>query len=86
MFFHKYDLQAMHIFLSDMGDSDQRRDFLEEIKLMKDVGSHRNIVNILGCCTIQEPMFLLLEYVPYGSLLKYLRKHRGKVTDCKLHR
>ncbi|CAH3145354.1 unnamed protein product [Pocillopora meandrina] len=67
--------------LHDMGDSDQRRDFLEEIKLMKDVGSHRNIVNILGCCTIQEPMFLLLEYVPYGSLLKYLRKHRGKMKE-----
>lgn len=67
--------------LHEMRDSDQRRDFLEEIKLMKDVGSHRNIVNILGCCTIQEPMFLLLEYVPYGSLLKYLRKHRGKMKE-----
>ncbi|PFX14744.1 Vascular endothelial growth factor receptor 2 [Stylophora pistillata] len=67
--------------LHDMGDSDQRRDFLDEIQLMKDVGSHRNIVNMVGCCTMQEPMFLLLEYVPCGSLLKYLRKHRGKMKE-----
>ena len=62
-----------------MTDSEQRREFLEEIQLMKAVGSHKNIVNMVGCCTIEEPMFLLTEYVPYGDLLHYLRKHRGKV-------
>jgi len=67
--------------LHDMSDSDQRRDFLEEIQLMKAMGTHKNIVNMLGCCTIEEPMFLLVEYVPYGDLLHYLRKHRGKVKE-----
>ncbi|XP_078349309.1 uncharacterized protein LOC144634272 [Oculina patagonica] len=67
--------------LHNMSDSDQRRDFLEEIQLMKAVGSHKNIVNMLGCCTVQEPMFLLVEYIPYGDLLHYLRKHRGKVKE-----
>ena len=62
-----------------MSDSDQRKEFLDEIQLMKAVGSHRNIVNMIGCCTVVEPMFLLVEYVPYGDLLHYLRKHRGKV-------
>ena len=47
-----------------MADSDQRREFLEEIQLMKAVGSHKNIVNMVGCCTVEEPMFLLVEYVP----------------------
>ena len=65
----------------DMADSDQRREFLEEIQLMKAVGSHKNIVNMLGCCTVEEPMFLLVEYVPYGDLLHYLRKHRSKVSS-----
>ena len=46
---------------------------------MKSVGSHKNIVTLIGCCTVKEPMFLLTEFVPYGSLLKYLRKHRGQV-------
>ena len=62
-----------------MADSDQRREFLEEIQLMKAVGTHKNIVNMLGCCTVEEPMFLLVEYIPYGDLLHYLRKRRGKV-------
>ena len=62
-----------------MSDSDQRKEFLDEIQLMKAVDSHRNIVSMIGCCTVVEPMFLLVEYVPYGDLLHYLRKHRGKV-------
>ncbi|XP_066025560.1 uncharacterized protein [Pocillopora verrucosa] len=70
--------------LHGMADNDQRREFLEEIQLMKAVGTHRNIVNMLGCCTVNEPMFLLVEYIPYGDLLHYLRKRRGKTTrsDC----
>lgn len=62
-------------------DTDQRREFLEEMQLMKSVGSHKNIVTLIGCCTVKEPMFLLTEFVPYGSLLKYLRKHRGQVKE-----
>lgn len=68
-----------------MADSDQRREFLEEIQLMKAVGTHKNIVNMLGCCTVEEPMFLLVEYIPYGDLLHYLRKRRGKVHTNSYH-
>lgn len=63
-----------------MNTSDEeRREFLKEIQLMKDVGSHRNIVNMLGCGTLSDPMFLIVEYLPNGDLLHYLRKRRGKV-------
>ena len=72
-------IYMLSISFSDMADGDQRREFLEEIQLMKAVGSHKNIVNMLGCCTVEEPMFLLVEYIPYGDLLHYLRKRRGKV-------
>ena len=64
-----------------MADNDQLREFLEEIQVMKAVGSHKNIVNMVGCCTIGDPIFLLTEYVPYGDLLHYLRKRRGKVRS-----
>ena len=63
-----------------MNDEEQRREFLQEMQLMKDVGSHPNIVNMLGCCTVTEPMFLIVEYVMYGDLLHYLRKRRGQVS------
>ena len=72
----------------DMADIEQRGEFLKEIQLMKNMGSHKNIVNMLGCCTLQEPMFLLVEYIPHGDLLHYLRKRRGKVlsSTCLLNR
>ena len=62
-----------------MPDESVRQDFLDEIQLMKAVGSHKNIVSMVGCCTLEEPMFLLVEYAPYGDLLHYLRKHRKTV-------
>ena len=63
-----------------MPDESVRQDFLDEIQLMKAVGSHKNIVSMVGCCTLEEPMFLLVEYAPYGDLLHYLRKHRKTVS------
>ena len=67
------------LFVLALPDETVRQDFLEEIQLMKAVGSHKNIVNMVGCCTVEEPMFLLVEYAPYGDLLHYLRKHRKTV-------
>ncbi|EDO36551.1 predicted protein [Nematostella vectensis] len=68
-------------FTNNTSVTELRADFLKEIQLMKEVGSHRNIVNMLGCCTLTEPMFLIVEYLPYGDLLHYLRKRRGKSID-----
>ena len=70
---------AFFLFVLAMPDETVRQDFLDEIQLMKAVGSHKNIVNMVGCCTVEEPMFLLVEYAPYGDLLHYLRKHRKTV-------
>ncbi|XP_031561076.1 fibroblast growth factor receptor 2-like [Actinia tenebrosa] len=67
--------------LHDFADIDQRKEFLKEIQLMKDVGAHRNIVNMLGCGTVCEPMFLIVEYLHNGDLLHYLRKRRGKAMQ-----
>ena len=52
-----------------MPDESVQQEFLDEIQLMKAVGSHKNIVSMVGCCTVEEPMFLLVEYAPYGDLL-----------------
>ena len=35
------------------------------------------VVLILHWCIIPEPMLIVLEYLPYGDLLGYLRKSRG---------
>nr|CAD7592303.1 unnamed protein product [Timema genevievae] len=47
--------------------------FQEEIKMMKSVGRHPNIVSIIGCCTQVGKMRLIVEYCALGDLKKYLR-------------
>jgi hypothetical protein len=58
--------------------SDTKQSFLNEIKMMKSVASGTNIhvVKMVGCVTIQEPLALILEFIPYGNLLDYLRTNR----------
>jgi len=40
------------------------------------LGAHQNIVSLVGCCTLQEHKFLVIEYAPYGDLLQWLRRGR----------
>ena len=46
---------------------------------MKLLGAHQNIVSLVGCCTLQEHKFLVIEYVPFGDLLQWLRGRRRSV-------
>ncbi|XP_031550238.1 tyrosine kinase receptor Cad96Ca-like [Actinia tenebrosa] len=66
--------------LHDTADSGEKQELLKEINLMKKLGSHRNIVNFLFCCTTSEPNFLVVEFLPKGDLLKYLRTNRHRVS------
>ena len=63
---------------------DQLNDFLQEITLMKVVGSHKNIVNFIGCCTKSSPNFLVVEYAAKGDLLSFLRERRKEVNVLML--
>ena len=65
--------------LLDGAAEEQMQDFLEEIQLMKQIGYHRNILNLLACCTMTNPMFLVVEFAKNGDLLHYLRKRREQV-------
>ena len=70
-----------HLILSlDTTDEEAKSQFLEEIELMKAIGSHRNIVSMLGCWVNSDPIFLVLEYVPFGDLLHWLRNKRIQVN------
>jgi serine/threonine protein kinase len=54
-------------------------DFLREIELMKDIGKHKNVIQMYGCCTRYRPICLVLEYARGGNLLNYLRSFKKKV-------
>lgn len=61
----------------------ERDDFLAEIAMMKRVGRHENIVVMLACVTLNQPYSMVLEYVPYGDLLHYLRTLRTVYHQSK---
>ena len=51
-------------------------DLVSEMEMMKMIGKHRNIINLLGCCTQGGPLFVIVEYAPHGNLRDFLRQHR----------
>ena len=53
--------------------SHYKEDLLKEIMLMKQVGHHPNVVGLVGACTIGDPIALIMEYLPYGSLQSFLK-------------
>ena len=52
--------------------------------MMKKVacGDNPYVVKMVGCVSAQKPYALVLEYVPYGSVLDYLRENRKLVRCC----
>ena len=64
----------------DCPSEEELEDFREEIEMMKTIGYHKNIVNLVGCSTKREPLCLVVEYMRYGDLLNYLRQRRSKVS------
>ena len=61
----------------------EKADFLAEIDMMKKIaeGYNTHIVNMVGCVTLQEPLCLITEFIPYGDLLSYLKHQRKKVKQ-----
>lgn len=52
-------------------------DLVSEMEMMKMIGKHRNIINLLGCCTQGPgPLYVIVEFAPYGNLRDFLRQHR----------
>ncbi|XP_068685587.1 fibroblast growth factor receptor 3-like [Montipora foliosa] len=54
-----------------------RKDLLSELELMKTLKPHPHVIKLIGCVTESDPLMVLIEYVPFGDLLGYLRKSRG---------
>ncbi|GMS99328.1 hypothetical protein PENTCL1PPCAC_21503, partial [Pristionchus entomophagus] len=62
--------------LHESADKLQQIQFFEEIDLMKRLGYHERLVNMLACATQSEPALLIIEYCAHGDLLNYMRERR----------
>lgn len=59
------------------GHSDnEMMDLVSEMEMMKVIGKNINIINLIGCCTQGGPLYVVVEYAPFGNLKDFLREHR----------
>lgn len=49
---------------------------VREMEVMKMIGKHINIINLLGCCSQDGPLYVIVEYAPHGNLKDFLKKNR----------
>ncbi|CAL7934747.1 unnamed protein product [Xylocopa violacea] len=59
---------------------EQKRKFLQEGRILKQY-DHPNIVKLIGICVQKQPIMIVMELVPGGSLLPYLRKNASTITQ-----
>lgn len=60
---------------------EQLKSLLSELKVLNYIGSHVNIVNLLGACTanlVKGELYVLMEYCCHGNLQQYLTRNRHR--------
>ena len=57
---------------------------ISELKILSYLGSHLNVVNLLGACTkriSRGELYLIVEYCRFGNLCTFLRQQRTHQSD-----
>lgn len=62
--------------LKQNANQKEKEDLLEELDVMKMLEPHPNVVTLIGCCSEQDPVLLIMEFIPNGTLQSYLRQSR----------
>jgi len=52
------------------------RDLYNELNIMASVGNHPNIVSLIGACSEDGPLWVVVKFAENGSLLEYIRKQK----------
>ncbi|NXE25315.1 STYK1 kinase, partial [Ardeotis kori] len=58
--------------LRDLASPQEIKDFVGRIKFRQNLGHHENLVELLGCCVDQFPLYMIMEDVSLGDLLTFL--------------
>ncbi|XP_017551859.1 fibroblast growth factor receptor 1-A isoform X1 [Pygocentrus nattereri] len=66
---------AVKMLKSDATEKDLS-DLISEMEMMKIIGKHKNIINLLGACTQDGPLYVIVEFASKGNLREYLRARR----------
>ena len=78
-----------NFFSQENATEGQKLEFLNEIELMEVLGKSANVLSFVGCWTEatpqKTPLRLIIEYVPHGDLLYWLRGKRSQVIMLAKH-
>merc|ERR1719410_2055819 len=60
-------------------------DLVKEMEIMKRIGKHVNIINLLGVCTQPSghPLLVIVEYAEHGNLRDFLRARRPDLANFR---
>ena len=61
-----YVLLNIFIFLDDNNEAEYK-DLYRELCIMQHLGEHENVVNLIGACTLDGDLNVILEYCDYGN-------------------
>ncbi|KAG7169971.1 Tyrosine-protein kinase Fer-like [Homarus americanus] len=62
---------------------EQKKKFLQEGRILKQY-DHPNIVKFIGICVQKQPIMIVMELVPGGSLLSFVRNHKGQLNGKQM--
>ncbi|XP_049618238.1 fibroblast growth factor receptor 1-A isoform X2 [Syngnathus scovelli] len=66
---------AVKMLKSDATEKDLS-DLISEMEMMKIIGKHKNIINLLGACTQDGPLYVIVEFASKGNLREFLHARR----------
>ncbi|XP_052583725.1 fibroblast growth factor receptor 4 isoform X3 [Peromyscus californicus insignis] len=67
--------------LKDNASDKDLADLVSEMGVMKQIGRHKNIINLLGVCTQEGPLYVIVECAAKGNLREFLRARRPPGPD-----
>ncbi|XP_069030953.1 platelet-derived growth factor receptor beta-like isoform X1 [Embiotoca jacksoni] len=65
--------------------SDAVQSLMSELKVMVHLGPHLNVVNLLGACTREGPVYLITEFCRHGDLVNYLQRNKHTFLQGNTH-
>lgn len=66
--------------MRDEATREARLKFMKEARLMRKF-SHKHVVKIFGVAVHENPLMIVMEFCPGGSLLSYLKKNKEKLSQ-----
>ncbi|XP_035676098.1 fibroblast growth factor receptor 2-like [Branchiostoma floridae] len=74
-------LKAVLKELHDSASDSDKKDLLGELEILVTVGRHDNIISLVGACTKDDPLSIVVEYAPNGCLRDWLKTNSAEAMS-----